>query len=128
MDPAAFELVLSWVAPYIQKSLKWRPTATPAERLCVTHRYLATEDVQFTIASSYRISPATLCRIVRETTQVPGNALLEKGYPDSSKSEKETTGSKRIPKSMEFSELLLRRNRQETSKQSSTSYHCINLL
>ena len=28
MDPATFELLLSWVAPHIQKSSKRRPTAT----------------------------------------------------------------------------------------------------
>ena len=33
-DPAAFELLLSWLAPLIQKSSKRRLTAVTAERLC----------------------------------------------------------------------------------------------
>ena len=89
MDPARFELLLSWVAPYICKSSKRRATTSPAERLCVTLRYLATGDAQFTIASSYRISPTTLCRIIRETTEVLWNILLEKGYLNSPNTEKE---------------------------------------
>ena len=49
MDPATFELLLSWVAPRIQKSSKRRPTATPDERLRAAFYYLATRD-----ASSYK--------------------------------------------------------------------------
>ena len=78
MDPAALELLLSWVAPRIQKFSKRRPTATLAECLCVTLCYFATGDAQFTMAFSCRISPVTLCRIVREATQVLWNILFEK--------------------------------------------------
>ena len=51
MDTRTFEDLLSCVAPIIQKSSLRRSTATPAERLCVTLRYLATGDSQTTIAT-----------------------------------------------------------------------------
>ena len=40
-------------------------------------------------ASSYLISPTTLCHIVRGTTQLLWNILFEKGYLDPPESEKE---------------------------------------
>ena len=75
-----YELLLSWDAPFIKKSDFRRPTANPAERLCLTMRYLATGDAQLTIATSYRISPTTVGRIIRETCQVLCDILSEKGY------------------------------------------------
>ena len=80
MSPIQFEELLSWVALYIVKSSKRRPTTSPAERLIITLRYLATGDAQFTIASSYRVSPTTVSRIIRETTNVIWDVLCEKGY------------------------------------------------
>ena len=50
-----FELIPSWVAPYIQKSSKRRPAVTPTERLCIALCYLVTGVAQFTIASSYML-------------------------------------------------------------------------
>ena len=80
MSNQRFELLLSWVAPFIQKSSKRRPTTSPAERLIITLRYLSTGDAQFTIASSYRVSPTTVSRIIRETTRVIWDVLCSKGY------------------------------------------------
>ena len=79
MTPERFEILLSWVGPLIFKSSKRRATASPAE-LCVTLRYLATGDAQFTIASSYRISPTTISRIIRETTNALWKVLSSKRY------------------------------------------------
>ena len=78
MCPEKFERLLSRVGPYIAKSSKRRPTTAPDERLIVTLRYLATGDNQFTIASSYRISPTAVGRIIRETTGVLWDVLC--GY------------------------------------------------
>ena len=50
----AFEHLLSWVAPVIQKTSLWRSAATPAEGLCVTLRYLTTGDSQTTTGTSFR--------------------------------------------------------------------------
>ena len=89
MTPTKFELILTWIAPVIKRSSKRRPTKTPAERLCVTLRYLATGDAQFTIASSYHVSPTTICRIIRETTQRIWDVLVQKGYLDAPNSEEQ---------------------------------------
>ena len=80
MSTQRFELLLSWVAPFIYKSSKRRPSTSPAERLIITLRYLATGDAQFTIASSYRVSPTTISRIIRETTIVIWDVLCDRDY------------------------------------------------
>ena len=67
-------------SPLIEKSSFRRPVASAAERLCVTLRYLATGDSQFTISSCYRISSATVGRVIRETCQVLWLVLTEKGF------------------------------------------------
>ena len=79
MYPTTFELLLSWVGPLITKSSLRRPVASPSERLAVILRYLVTGDAHLTISLGYRISPATVGRIIRETSQVIWNVLLEKG-------------------------------------------------
>ena len=67
MDTKSFEELLSWVAPFIQKSSLRRLTATLQERLCVTLHYLCTGGSQITTGTSYRISPMTIERIILET-------------------------------------------------------------
>ena len=42
MTPAVFDVLLKKVTPYITKSSAIRDTTSPAERLAVTLRYLAT--------------------------------------------------------------------------------------
>ena len=69
MTPSLFEKLVRLVAPYIIKSSAIRETCSPGERLAVTLRYLATWDSQRTIGTSYRISPSTMGRIIRETSQ-----------------------------------------------------------
>ena len=113
-DPAAFELLLSWLAPLIQKSSKRRLTAVTAERLCAPLCYLATGDARFTIASSYRIGCTTLCHIVRETTEVLRKILFEKGYLEPPKLEKEWLQiEKELEDQLNFS-TQFRRNLWET--------------
>ena len=80
MSPTLFERLLSWVAPYITKSLVKRDVASPAERLIVTLRFLCTGDAQITIATSYHISQSVVRRIIRQTCSVIWNGLLETGY------------------------------------------------
>ena len=57
-----------------------RQAIPPGERLCVTLRYLVTEDAQTTIAPSYRISPTTVGRIIEKTCSVLWHTLSEQGY------------------------------------------------
>ena len=78
MTPIKLEELLSWVAPRIEKSSVRREPIAPEQRLCVTFRYLVTGDAHVTIATSYRISPASTGRIIKETTDAIWNVLLEK--------------------------------------------------
>ena len=81
MSPSMFEKLLSWIGPTIQKCSLRRPTATPSERLCVTLRYICTGDAQTTIATSYRISPPVVGRIINETCGAIWN-ILNKRFID----------------------------------------------
>ena len=74
-SPGTFELLLSWVAPYIKKSSLQRKGASPAEPLSITLRYLSTGDANVTIASSYRIRPPVVGRIIKDTCRVMWNVL-----------------------------------------------------
>ena len=49
MDPSQMEEVLKWVAPKIYKRETRADVIGPAERLCLTMRYLATGDAFSTI-------------------------------------------------------------------------------
>lgn len=69
MSVLQYEELLSMVAPLIQKSSQKRECIGPNERLCVTMRYLTTGDAQTTVAMNYRISPASVGRIIYETCE-----------------------------------------------------------
>ena len=80
MLPSKLEELLGWVAPKITKSGVKRDPIGPEERLCVTLRYLVTGDAQITISASYRISQASIGRIIKEITGVIWDTLMEKGF------------------------------------------------
>ena len=67
MSPTTFEVLLRLVAPKIIKSSEKREAVSPAERLCVTLRYLATGDSHQTIGLSYRLGHSTVNKIIPET-------------------------------------------------------------
>ena len=69
-------------APSIMKSSLRRSVASPAERLCVTLRYLCTGDAQITLATCYRMSPAVIGRVIKETTEAIWNNLKERKFID----------------------------------------------
>ena len=69
MSPHLFENLLRLVAPMILKSDQKREPISPAERLAVTLRYLATGDSHQTIAFSYRLGHSTVNKIIPETCQ-----------------------------------------------------------
>ena len=89
MTPTKLEELLSCVAPKIEKSSVRRKPIGPEQRLCVTFRYLVTGDAHVTIAASYRISPTSTGRIIKESTGAIWNILLEKGFLQSSQSSKD---------------------------------------
>ncbi len=82
MSPQKFERLLSWIAPSILKSALRRSVASPAERLCVTLRYLCAGDAQITLATCYRMSPAVVGRVVKETAEVIWNNLKDRKFID----------------------------------------------
>ena len=82
MSPTKFERLLSWVAPHITKSSLRRSVASPAERLCVTLRYLCTGDAQITIATGYRMSPSVVSRVIKHTSKVIWDVLFKRKFVD----------------------------------------------
>ena len=81
MTPSTYEKLLSWVDPLItRKSTRMREPIGASERLCVTLRYLVSGDSHVSIAASYRISPSVVGRCIKETCQVIGGTLTEKGF------------------------------------------------
>ncbi len=75
MSPNLFEKLLCLVAPIIVKCEQKREPVSPAERLSVTLRYLATGDSHQTIAFSYCLGHSTVNKIIPETCQAIWNAL-----------------------------------------------------
>ena len=82
MSPEKFELLLSLVAPSLVKSSLRRSVASPAERLCVTLRYLCTGDAQVTLATCYRMSPSVVSRVIKKTRKVIWDKLQERKFVD----------------------------------------------
>lgn len=80
MTPTIFEELLSWISPIIEKSSKIRDVTTPSERLCITLWHLASGDAQISIASSFRVSPPTVTRIIQETCGALWDQLKSRGY------------------------------------------------
>ena len=81
MTLSLFEGLLSWIGLKIKKTATpMRDPIGPSERLAVTLRYLVTGDAQVTIAASYRISPSTIGRIIKETCKVLWDVLEAKGF------------------------------------------------
>ena len=90
MSPENFEKLTSWCSPYLVKATtRMREPISPSERLCVTLRYLVTGDAQVTIGASYRMSPTTVGRIIKETCKVIWQVLHEKGFVSPPNTQKE---------------------------------------
>ena len=71
MSPENFEMLLSWIGSKIKKvTTKMRELISVGQTFCVTLRYLVTGDAHLTIAVSYRMSPTTVGRIVKETCAI----------------------------------------------------------
>ena len=80
MTPEKLENLLTMVATRIMISSLRREVIGPRERLCVTLRYYASDDLRGTIAAIYRFSPVTVSRISNETCLEIWNSLLQEGY------------------------------------------------
>ena len=78
MSKERFDILLSLVGPLLAKRHYFsgqRTEITPAERLAVTLRYLATGNSQVSLSFNFRIGRSTICGIVRETSQAIWDAL-----------------------------------------------------
>ena len=80
MSRATFDELLLKVRPFLRRQKyrsALRPEITPAERLAVTLRYLATGNSQMSLSFNFRVGRSTLCRILRETCSVIWQVLCE---------------------------------------------------
>ena len=70
MSVTKFEELLKYFAPRLIRESMRREPIQPPERLCVTLRFLVTDDAFNTVAASHRMSRTTVGRIVKETCSV----------------------------------------------------------
>ena len=82
INPTTFEELLSWISPFIQKSSRIRDVTGPSERLCITLWFLTSGDAHLSIASSFRVSPSTVSRIIKETSKAIWEQLCLRGCLD----------------------------------------------
>ena len=78
MSKETFDNLVSAVAPLLSRRKYFSPqraAITPAERLAVTVRYLATGTSQVSLSFNYRMGRSTVCGIVRETCEAIWKAL-----------------------------------------------------
>ena len=80
MLPRHFNYLLSLVKPLITKCNTRRDTISPAERLALTLRYLASGDSPQSLSFSYRIGLTTVHKIIGEVTEAIWSTLLNAGY------------------------------------------------
>ena len=70
MTPQRFEHLLSLVGPHLQRTTtKMRESISPAERLILTLKFLASGDSQKSLCFSFRISRAAICTFLSETCE-----------------------------------------------------------
>ena len=68
MSPERFEHLVGIVSPFIKKKhCRSRTPLSPAERMVITIRYLATGDSQLSQAFNFRFGRSTACNIIKET-------------------------------------------------------------
>lgn len=78
MSKELFDVLLVYVEPYISHSKNHALPISPAERLAVTLRYLATGDSQQTICFSYCIGKSTMSSMLKETCMALWRCLKDK--------------------------------------------------
>lgn len=79
MTPERFEHLLSMIGPRIKKKdTRMREAISPAERLTLTLRYLASGNDQQSLSFSYRIGKATVSNIIHETLTAIWSVLKDR--------------------------------------------------
>ncbi|XP_064475663.1 uncharacterized protein LOC135389557 [Ornithodoros turicata] len=86
MSRERFDHLLSLVGPLIERqNTSFRQSISPAERLCITLRYLAHGSSQRICAMNYRIGSSTASGIIRDTCEAIRQALETIYLPTPSK-------------------------------------------
>ena len=78
MSRSRFEELLSMVSPHLRRRsyhCTARPAITPAERLAITIRFLATGNSQASMSFNFRVGRSTICEIVKETSEAIWSVL-----------------------------------------------------
>jgi len=78
MSPERLDHLINLVSPFVVKKMcRSRDTISPAKRIVLTLRYLATGDSQQSQSFAFRIGRSTVCHIIRETCEGIWKALHE---------------------------------------------------
>ena len=76
MSPERVEHLINLVGPFVsKKQCRSRDVISPAERIVLTLRYLATGDSQQSLSFAFRIGRSTVCHIISETCEGIWKAL-----------------------------------------------------
>ena len=70
MSKATFDQLLLMVSPFLRRRRyrsALRPQISPAEKLTITLRYLATGNSQVSLSFNFRVGRSTICNILKET-------------------------------------------------------------
>ncbi|KAK3912335.1 Protein ANTAGONIST OF LIKE HETEROCHROMATIN PROTEIN 1 [Frankliniella fusca] len=77
MTPQQFDILLAKIRPDIEKMNVTRESVSPALRLSLTLRYLASGDSMVSLHYLYRVGKATITHIIPETCEALWNALKQ---------------------------------------------------
>ncbi|XP_021947788.1 protein ALP1-like [Folsomia candida] len=84
MSKENFDTILDLVTPMISHPANHIRPISPLQRLAITLRYLATGNSQISLAMSFRVSPSSVCGIIRETLAAINQALKSDYLPTAS--------------------------------------------
>lgn len=81
MKPEVFEELLTLVTPLIEKEYVARDPISPATRLHLTLRYMASGDSMASISYAFRVGHNTVSKIISETSEAIWNVLKDTVFP-----------------------------------------------
>lgn len=75
MSKETFDQLLTRVKPLLTRRRKYSREISPAQRLAITLRYLATGNSQISLSFNFRVARSTVCEILKETSSVIWQSL-----------------------------------------------------
>ncbi len=82
MSPERCDDIIQRVAPLLKaRQCRTRESISPAERITLTLRYLASGDSQQSMAFNFRLGRTTVCNIIQETCEAIWIALNQDFLP-----------------------------------------------